>query len=344
MGIYLLDAAGNMELLYRDPEISSTCPIPLEPRERPPVLASATPAGGTLEEGRFLLADVYRGLKTVQRGEIKALRIVAVPGKTHPTMNYPSMGITRDDPGKCVLGTVPVEEDGSAHFRAPAGVILFFQALDSRGMAVQTMRSVTHVQPGRTLGCSGCHEPRSEAPPKATVIAARREPSRIVPGPEGSWPLRFDKLVQPVLDEHCVKCHGPASEDREASKLDLTAEKSYDSLTSHGSPSLADHVRTAYHRGYSVEGSCGARESKVLEKLATSESHRGLRLDAESLERLIVWMDTYAQRLGSFSAEQEREIEGLRREWAGLLTAREAPAQAGAGGGGRTDSGPPRAP
>ena len=80
-------------------------------------------------------------------------------------MNFPSMGVTRDDPGKCVLGTVPVEEDGSAYFRVPAGVILFFQALDARGVAVQTMRSATHVQPGQTLSCIGCHEHRQQAPP-----------------------------------------------------------------------------------------------------------------------------------------------------------------------------------
>ncbi len=128
------------------------------------------------------MADVYRGLTGVPRGEIKSLRIVAVPAKTHPTMNFPNLGVTRDDPGKCVLGTVPVEADGSAYFRVPAGVIVFFQALDERGVAVQTMRSATHVQPGQTLSCIGCHEPRQQAPPAKPALAGLREPSRLTRG------------------------------------------------------------------------------------------------------------------------------------------------------------------
>ena len=43
----------------------------------------------------------------------------------------------------------------------------------------------------------------------AAPLAARREPSRIAEGPEGSWPLRFDRLVQPVLESRCTNCHGP---------------------------------------------------------------------------------------------------------------------------------------
>jgi hypothetical protein len=81
---------------------------------------------------------------------------------------------------------VPVEEDGSAYFRAPAGVVVFFQALDERGMAVQTMRTTTHVQPGQTLSCMGCHESRGEAPTARRIMASAREPSKITVDPEGS--------------------------------------------------------------------------------------------------------------------------------------------------------------
>ena len=123
MSIYLYDAElRSRELLWSDPAISTGDPIPVVPRERPPVIATQL-ARTAAKEGNFLLTDVYRGLTNVPRGEITSLRLVAVPAKTHPTMNFPSMGITHDDPGKCVLGTVPVEADGSAYFRAPAGVI-----------------------------------------------------------------------------------------------------------------------------------------------------------------------------------------------------------------------------
>jgi len=273
-------------------------------------------------EGRFLLADVTRGLPGVKPGEVKALRIVAVPPKTHPTMNYPDIGITRDDPGKCVLGTVPVDEDGSAYFRAPAGLIVFFQALDDRGMALQTMRSATHVLPGQTLGCIGCHEPRYQAPPARSILAARRAPSKIRVGPGGSWPLRFDRLVQPVLDRHCIRCHSPGGEDPEAARLNLTAPGAYEVLIHLGNPSLRDHVLARYGEGSSREGACAASTSPILARLTDPKGHHGVELDRESLERMITWMDTYAQKAGSFGVDQERRLIALRRKSAKLLIER----------------------
>ena len=105
-------------------------------------------------------------------------------------MNQPYIGVSAEDPGKYVLGTVPVASDGSAHVRIPSGVPVFFQALDERGMALQTMRSLTYVLPGQTLSCVGCHESREQAPPvgshpaggPAGPVEADRRP-RKAPGP-----------------------------------------------------------------------------------------------------------------------------------------------------------------
>ncbi|MCX6928754.1 MAG: discoidin domain-containing protein, partial [Verrucomicrobia bacterium] len=242
MGICLLDSAGQLEPLYRDPEVSTMYPIPVRPQPLPPVVAAQAKPDGP-QEGRFVLKDVYRGLGNVKRGDIRQLRIVAVPPKTHPSMNFPNLGLTADDPGKCVLGTVPVEADGSAWFRVPSGVTLFFQALDARGLAVQTMRSATYAQPGETVGCIGCHEPRTQASSGTPLLATLREPSRITPGPEGSWPVRFDRLIQPLLDQHCISCHAPGAKDAQAAQFDLTTTKSYDSLVRYGKPSLLDQVQ-----------------------------------------------------------------------------------------------------
>ncbi len=322
MALYLFDSAGTKELLYMDPAISCSEPIPVRPRLRPPVLASSVDRSDE-REGRFLLTDVYRGLKA-QRGAIKSLRIVTVPPKTHPTMNYPELGITHDDPGKCVLGTVPVEADGSAYFRVPAGLIVFFQALDERGVAIQTMRSVTHVQPGQTLSCAGCHEDRQSAPHLKGVLAASRSPSKILLGPPGSWPLRFDQLVQPVLEKNCVGCHNPKGSDAQAARLDLTPPKAYQSLVSFGKPSLHDLVWAGYHRGYSVEGDGIAARSALLQRVTDLQKPCGTRLSLDELERLIVWMDTYAQRSGSFSADQEKSLHALREASSHMLTPRKA--------------------
>jgi hypothetical protein len=328
MGLYVYDAFGNLEPLYRDPAISCQYPMPVRPRSRPATLASrvarpddeATRGEGDAGEGRFLLQDVYARLPGVARGEVKRLRIVAVPAKVQPQMNRPVLGVTREDPGKCVLGTVPVEADGSAYFRAPAGVSVFFQALDARGRAVQTMRSITYVQPGQTLGCIGCHEPRDAAPAVEPLLAQRRPASRLRPGPEGTWPLRFDRLVQPVLDAHCVRCHGPDGKKEAVARLDLAPGKAYESLVGYGGEKgLAKHVEARWRGGRSVAGACAARESPLLAMLTSEKGHHDVRLSEADRARLVVWMDTYAQRRGAFSDEQERRLLALRKEWAEML-------------------------
>jgi hypothetical protein len=319
LALYLYDAeTRTRELLWADAQVACGDPIPVGSRERPTQLAPQT-AGHGPKEGSFLVTDVYRGLPSVPQGSVKALRLVAVPAKTHPTMNYPSVGLTADDPGKCVLGTVPVEPDGSAYFRAPAGVILFFQALDEHGVTLQTMRSVTHVQPGQTLGCIGCHEHRQQAPPAQVVAALARSPSLLTAGPEGSWPLRFDRLVQPVLDSQCVACHQPQSTNAIAARFDLTPAKAYESLVGYGKPNLRDQVMRGYRRGYSIPGEGLAQESVLWSLLTASPGHYGVALDSGSRERLLTWIDTYAQRLGHFSDQQEQELIELRRAWAHLM-------------------------
>jgi hypothetical protein len=316
LGLYLCDAFGNLELIYRDPNISSMYPIPVRPRSRPFVRSCETDSDGP-QEGRFLVQDVYRGLRGVNRGTVKSLRIVGVPPKTQPQMDSPSLGVSREDPGKFVLGTVPVEEDGSAYLRVPSGVPVFFQALDERGLAIQTMRSLTYVQPGQTLSCIGCHEPRELAPGiTARPSAALREASRIAPGPAGSWPLRFDTLVQPVLDKSCVSCHRPGSGDKLAARFDLTAENSYQNLMAFAEKDLE---KLAFERDQSFVGQAPAAKSKLLALLTGPDGHQGVRLDDESFNRLVTWIDVYAQKLGSFSEQQEQELRELRHKIRSML-------------------------
>lgn len=309
MGVYLYDAFGNQELLYRDPAISSGNPIPVAPRPKPPVYAGV--AGEGPQEGRFFLQDVYQGLPGVARGSIKRLRIVGVPPKVQPNMNSPLLGVSAEDPGKFVLGTAPVEKDGSACFRVPSGISVFFQALDEKGLAVQTMRSLTYVQPNQTLSCIGCHEHRDLAPPVSRApLAMLREPSKLTPGPAGSWPLRFDHLVQPVLDRSCVECHQPGSKNGRKSDLDLTAAKAYQSLLSFGGEDLK---KKAFERDRSIPGEGTAATSKLYALLTAANGHEGVKLDPESLDRLVTWMDTYAQKQGHFSEAQSQELARFRQ-------------------------------
>lgn len=317
-GLYLLDAFGNQELLYRDPAISSLHPIPLAPRPEPPRLAPVTDPALPPAEGRLLVQDVRRGLgDAALAGAVRRLRVVAVPPKVQLTMNAPVLGVSAEDPGKYVLGTVPVEADGSAYLRVPSGVPLLFQALDASGRAVQTMRSLTHVMPGQTLACVGCHEHRDTAPPLAQApLAARREPSRIATGPEGSWPLRYDRLVQPVLDRLCVSCHAPDAPDPAAARIDLTASRSYETLLGWRDSELKT---LAFERDRSEPGQGVAMQSRLWALLDGPIPHHGAALAADDRDRLLTWLDTYAQRTGSFSPEQERDLNDLRNRLAPLL-------------------------
>jgi hypothetical protein len=215
-GLYLVDRFGNKELLHRDPEICSLWPVPLRARSRPAEVASVLD-GARRDEGTFVLQDVYQSWPLLPAGSVKRLRIVQVLPKTTPHANEPFVGLANASPGKQVLGTVPVEADGSAHFRAPAKVPLAFQALDELGQAVQGMRSVAYLQPGETAGCIGCHEHRHTAPPTRPLRALARAPSIIEPAPEGSRPLSYPRLVQPVLDQHCVRCHNPGQPEAKSS-------------------------------------------------------------------------------------------------------------------------------
>ncbi|MBI5833496.1 MAG: discoidin domain-containing protein [Armatimonadetes bacterium] len=315
-GLYYYDAFGNLELIHRDATISSNYPMPLKARHAPPDLTSHVNWAGA-PEGNFLVLNAYDGMPNVPRGSIKRLRVVTTPIKTQPNMNTPNLGGTADDPGKCVLGTVPVEADGSAFFRAPAGVGVFLQALDADGMAIRTMRTLTSVMPGQTQSCAGCHEPRQTSPANSRPQATRHRPSSITPGPAGSWPLRYDKLVQPVLDKLCVTCHQPGGK---SPSVDLTAARSYDMLFGYGRPSLRDQVKARYGAGRSLPGDGEARNSALMKLLATPEGHQGVKLAGADLDALVTWIDTYGQRQGSYSADEEKQLQQLRTAWAGLLT------------------------
>ncbi|MBI3119954.1 MAG: hypothetical protein HYZ00_14780, partial [Candidatus Hydrogenedentes bacterium] len=217
-GLYLIDAFGNRELLYRDPNIACLDPMPLRSRTLPPVIPPRTrqamedKVAGATEDGRLAIMNIYASeLPWPKDTRITALRVIQLFPKTTPVQDEPNIGTGLESLARGVLGTAPVEEDGSVYCRVPVGVPLYFQALDAQGRAVQTMLSDTYVHPGETLSCMGCHEAKRDATPAALAqlpAAMRRSPSELKPEADGAYPLLFPRLVQPVLDKHCVRCHG----------------------------------------------------------------------------------------------------------------------------------------
>jgi hypothetical protein len=315
-GIYLVDRFGNKELIYRDANISSLWPTPLRSRPVPPELPSLL-ADGPPDEGTFFLQNVYESWPQLPGtpDAVKRLRIVQVLPKTTPHINQPRVGLANASPGRQVLGTVPVEPDGSAYFRAPAGIALAFQALDERGMAIQTMRSLTYLQPGEQSSCVGCHEHRTRTPlHHGAGLAARRPPSEITPAPDGSRPFNYALLVQPVLDQHCVQCHqGPDADGG----IDLSGTPDGEFTASY--LALAPRVPFSEWRGaprlnaepVTPPDRFGARASPLIDLL--SKGHEDVTLTEDQWERLITWMDTNALFYGTFDPQdQQRQRRGER--------------------------------
>lgn len=308
-GIYLVDASGNKELLYRDLNISSLSPLSMQPRKNPPVLPSALQPDAA-PEGTFYLQDVYESDPRLPEEKITHLRLVQVLPKSTPGANNPTVGAANASPGRQVLGTVPVEEDGSAYFKAPSGIGIAFQALDASGQAVQVMRSLTYLQPGENVSCVGCHETRSSTPPTVSVRsqALRRAPSEITPAPDGSRPLSYPILVQPVLDKHCLSCH-----DAEATQSELKLTGAPEGRYTQSYNALIPHVSFSYWgRGQFPAGNCepgtqpgffGARGSHLTQLLLNG--HYDVKLDKDEWERLITWMDANALFYGTFNKKDQ---------------------------------------
>jgi cytochrome c553 len=249
--------------------------------------------------------------------------------KTTHVANSPPIGLAAEENGRAILGTVPVEPDGSARFLVPAGRPILFQALDAHGFAYQTMRTVTYVQPGEKVACTGCHEDRMSAPlpirSNAPPIALRRGPTPIDPGPLGGRPFSFAEIVQPLLDRHCVRCHG--GEKTEA-KIDLTAKpegaytRSYAALCSDRNfwgegtnpKNAAEALVPRFGARNQVQrtepgGRYGALGSRLIRLVR--QGHYDAKLTADDFRRLAAWIDLNAVFYGvTDPAAQTRQLRG----------------------------------
>lgn len=327
-GLYLVDSFGNKELIYRDPEIGCQYPIPVRSRPKPPVLSSIAQAGGKEgpAEATIGVVNVYRSLKAWPEGtKITALRVYQVLPQSLPSNSTAHTGVPIPDTAsvnlaRMILGTAPVEKDGSAYFVAPAKRELYFQALDENGLAVTSMRSGTQFQPGEQATCQGCHEPRGASPINNTLLAMQRAPSRLTPDVDGTQPFSYPRLVQPVLDQYCVACHrqnplkAPSMERtlvtfkegwRPASYFQsyLSLARPY-GFASYGARGWED---PKFYR--TTPGEFGARASKLYQMLA--KGHYDVKLPAEELHRLTVWLDSCSLFYGVYEIEgQAAQLRG----------------------------------
>lgn len=193
---------------------------------------------------------------------------------------------------KASFGTVPVQEDGSANFLAPAGKVLYFQLLDGDYNELQRMRSVVQLQPGERRGCIGCHEDRGTAPPAAAGIALRKPPRTLDPPPWGTEPFDYQKVVQPVLDAHCVRCHDGSGKVRLDLRGVLDAQRipaSYRALIQGGWVHYFDYTYGMRH--FKAEPlSFGTLQSRLWKVLA-DKNHAEVKLPEPAMRAIKAWID-----------------------------------------------------
>ena len=285
-------------------------PIPLAPRPQPPPLANRLHPD-LRDEGEFVLSDVGKSLVPLpDTRPIRALRVFQVlPKTTTHVANQPRIGYANAESARMLLGTVPVEADGSAYFRAPAGKPLYFQAVDETGRAVQTMRSVVYLQAGERRGCVGCHERPGTPPAVQRPAALGRPASPIASGPDGSHPWSYPRLVQPVLDRCCVRCHD-GGEAPGKSPPTLTGEPA--GAFSRSYESLRPYVRWYEWGGDSIRpittrpGEMGADKSPLARILDDATHAEEVHLAEEDRRRIYLWLDGNAPFYGTYEKESQQ--------------------------------------
>jgi len=204
------------QLAFRSGCWRPTFPIPVRPRTRPPVIPPQTFQSDdrrNLPEHRpatITVQNVYDTDIPLPRDvKVKAMRIVQVLGASTGDYNRSGAVHGRNTSAvKIVLGTTPVEEDGSVNCLAPIQKGIYFQLLDANGLAVHSMLSDTYVHLGERLSCVGCHEPQSSRPREfATVpLAMRRPPTTITPEtPDGKVAISESYIV-PAVDRVLAAC------------------------------------------------------------------------------------------------------------------------------------------
>jgi hypothetical protein len=319
VGLYLLDRSGNKKcIIEAEGSLGVHSAQPFVARERPPVLLDRTDnpvwqPGEDLHErllndpdwdlkGTLLLQDVYQGLEPeIERGRIKYLAVMEQPAQTHGRGGAIGVG-TIWYVNRCV-GLVPIEEDGSAYFEVPALRSLYFHVLDEDGRMLMTQGSDFHVMPGESRSCIGCHEQRKgigSPPATGLPLAARKPPVRpAMPDWGTNGIIEYETVVQPVLDEYCVECHGGATPD---ANLNLTGDRtsvynmSYLELTDrmlvHFTPGTG---RThAQPSNDSDEQAPLSRGSVLSEITAHLEGHPtcGEALPLEDRLKIFLWIDS----------------------------------------------------
>jgi len=108
-----------------------------------------------------------------------------------------------------ILGTAPIEKDGSFHVRVPAEIPVNFQLLDENYMAIKKQEAWTWVMGNENRGCIGCHEDRELSPPNILVDAVTKPAVDFSKTPEKWKMVDFRHQIAPIVEAKCAieNCH-----------------------------------------------------------------------------------------------------------------------------------------
>ncbi|MBM3861327.1 MAG: hypothetical protein FJ395_17000 [Verrucomicrobia bacterium] len=330
MGLYLVDTFGNEILLHAE-KPGCFDPMPLAAHPRPPAMPERRDYKNAT--GKMYVSDVYQGthMQGVRRGDVASLRVVESVEKrvwTSPlwhcaqyvagsrsggTLNRPAISWAGFEV-KRILGTVPVEKDGSASFEVPAERFVYFQLLDRNGMMIATMRSGAQVQPGETQACIGCHENRlAMRPPSENLLALRHPPTKLT-----GWrgPIRsfgYLKEIQPIWDKHCIGCHDFGKKAGEklvlAGDKELVFNASYVELFQNWGKTnaLLNTVGLGLapiNPAYAI----GSHRSRLVDVL--KRGHNKVTLSAQEMDRIVTWIDIGGPYYPDYSCSHPTNVAG----------------------------------
>ena len=327
-GVYLVDIFDNLTLISEDPKYALFEPVPLKTQPKPPIVPDKIDPKRT--DATVFIQDVYEGtgLRNVARGTVKALRIFQYEYSYRNMGGHYAIGVEGPWDIRRLIGTVPVFEDGSTIFKIPANVPLAIQPLDANGCAMQQMRSWMTAMPGENIQCVGCHERRNQTILPKRTKATNHAPMEITPwhGPKRGF--SFLREVQPVLNRNCTACHNGA--DAKIPNFKDTAMVDPGGMQSTFPASyLAIHP---YVRRNGPEGDYHiltplefhANTSELVQML--QKGHHGVKLDAESWDRLYTWIDLNVPCHGTWTESGRGRVPGnfvqrrdeMRKKYAGI--------------------------
>lgn len=308
-GIYLVDTFDNMTLVAEYEGEGLIQPILVKKRPVPPAIPDKIKPAE--KNATVFIQDIYEGegLPGVPRGTVKQLRVLAYEyAYLRSPSNHIAQGIQSGWDIKRLLGTIPVEEDGSVIFTVPANTPISLQPLDSEGRALQWMRSWFSAMPGEIVSCVGCHENQNSMPMPKRVLASMKPPKPILPPDGGVRPFTFELEIQPILDRACVACHDGNN------KLDFRGGIKVNSPSNMGDMKLTKSY-LAFHPYVNRQGpeadiavmkpyEYHASTSEIVKIL--KNGHKGVSLTDKEWRTLYNWIDFNAPYHGAFAANPDR--------------------------------------